>query len=139
MYTILDIQSFLSTEYKNIFYKEIIFLRKIIHTTIENNDLHLLNIIYHNNINIRDLIDINQLVCYQKHLEKLKNCNISIKLLKDIYHAHKITTSYIYIIKLITSRKKIEFAKLLSDNFKNNTNKFMNINSDVIYMILNLI
>lgn len=139
MYTILNIQEFLTTEYKNILYKEIIFLRKIIDITIKNNDLHLLNIIYHNNININDPINMNQLICYQKHLDKLKTSNISIKLLKDIYHAHKITTSYIYIIKLITVRKKIEFAKLLSDNFKNNTNRFLNINSDVIYMILNLI
>ena len=139
MYTILDIKAFLTTEYKNILYREIIFLRKIIHTTIENNDLHLLNIIYHNSIDINVPIDINRLICYQKNLDKLKNSNISIKLLKDIYHAHKITTNYIYIIKLITVRKKIEFAKLLSDNFVSNDSKFINISSDVIYMVLNLI
>lgn len=134
MYTVLDIQAFLSDEYKNISYQEIIFLREIIRITIENNDLHLLNIIYHNNINIRDPVDINQLICYQKHLEKLKNSNISLKLLKDIYHAHKITSCYIYVIKLITIRKKIEFSKLLLSN----TN-FLSTHGDIIYMILNLI
>lgn len=138
MYTVLDIQSFLLNEYKDIVYPEIIFLREVIKTTIQNKDLHLLNIIYHNNIDIDKPINIEQLVCYKNHLKKLRLNNLSSKLLRDIRHAYKITKSYIYVIQLITIRKKLEFSKLLQRNFTINP-LLMDINSDVIYMIINLI